>query len=1481
MTTAVPAVVRRWRLVVVAVAAVVAAGATALGSVAANAATGSQVPWWPSWLPSMEANAVGWLVASVLMVASSAVSVWWVQSWYERRRVPVGQRVDVANADGHVDATTVRADQAAFEVARQRYLSRIRDRYRRVELEILTPLTDQGKHPAMLLEEVFVPQHVRADPPPVEVPREVWQRLAKAAQDDAFHLPERVDRDKLEAALRAYHDRPARPVLEVLAEPAGRKVVLLGDPGAGKSTLARYLMLALAGRDVDSAGDRDSQGHDHRQYGVADLSVVSDPAGAVPARLAGVLPLLVELRLYADPEWRSGRSATFLDLIDHLHTTQDVGLPRSVLEPFLDGGGAALVIFDGLDEVFDPRLRAEITAEIEGFAARYARTQVVVTSRMIGYRRETLDAAGFGHWMLQDLDADQIRAFTTGWYSKACPDDSAQAGRLRDRLLAAVDASTAVAELAGNPMLLTILAIIGRRQELPRNRRSVYEHAVTVLVEHWDVNKHLHDERITIDYLDAQDKLELLHLVARHMQDAPAGLAGNHIPGPDLTDRFRAYLQDRFALPADEAIPAARAMLAQFRERNFILARFGSEVYGFVHRAFLEYLAADDLTRRLADLDLSQEDLLAIYRQHWPDPAWTEVLLLLTGMIPDRLAAQAIAGLLEADPHWRLRPSPPRHLLLALQATTEVRKAAALAPHAPALTHALTALLTEIATRENRRDQTLRNAVQRLAPHLVTVFVPTWAAASIYQDWYRRSAHQLAGRPPYTAARVAAMLRNSLVNPDVATLLHDATDPHWPTREAAVQAIAAGFADDAATLPLLRERATTDDYWAVRQAAVRAIAAGFADDAATLPLLRELATTDDDWAVRQAAVRAIAAGFADDAATLPLLRERATTDDDEFVRQAAVRAIAAGFADDAATLPLLRERATTDDDEDVRRVAVQAIAARFADDAATLPLLRELATTDDDEDVRRVAVQAIAARFADDAATLPLLRELATTDDDWAVRQAAVQAIAARFADDPATLSWLREQASTDNDNDNDSGVRRVAVRAIAAGFADDPATLPLLRERATTDDDEFVRQAAVQAIAARFADDPATLPWLRELATTHNHSGVWQVAVQAIAARFADDPATLPWLRELAATDNHRDVRRVAVQAIAARFPDDAATLPWLRELAATDNDAAVRRVAVQAIAARFPDDAATLPLLQQLATTDNHSGVRQVAVQAIAAGFADDPATLPWLRELAATDNHRDVRRVAVQAIAARFADDPATLPLLRQLATTDNHSGVRQAAVRVIAARFADDAATLPLLRELATTDDDEAVRRVAVQAIAAGFADDAATLPLLREATTDDDEAVRRAAVQAIAAHFPDDAATLPLLRQLATTDDDEDMRRAAVQAIAAHFPDDAATLPLLRQLATTDDDEDMRQAAVQAIAAHFPDDAATLPLLREQATTDKDEDVRRLAVQAIAARFPDDAATLPLLRELATTDNHSGVRQAAVRAIKRIEMRRSR
>jgi len=288
--------------------------------------------------------------------------------------------------------------------------------------------------------------------------------------------------------------------------------------------------------------------------------------------------------------------------------------------------------------------------------------------------------------------------------------------------LRAVQDSAAVAELAGNPMLLTILAIIGRRRELPRERRAVYDHAVSVLIEHWDATgKHLHDARVDggMEYLSREDKLELLRLVARRMQDGPASLAGNHLPGPDLCSEFESFLHRRFQLPASRAAPAARGMLDQLRERNFILARFGAGVYGFVHRAFLEYLAADDISARFAAHEISAEEVTQVFADRWNDPAWHEVLVLISGMIPTPFAGAAISRLLSADPASHIQPANiPTHLHLAIRCFGEVRKPGDIAAQGQAISRELISLLETYDA--NKRSYSL----QSLTSSLVSAAVP-------------------------------------------------------------------------------------------------------------------------------------------------------------------------------------------------------------------------------------------------------------------------------------------------------------------------------------------------------------------------------------------------------------------------------------------------------------------------------------------------------------------------------------------------------------------------------------------------------------------------------------------------------------------------------------------------------------------------------------------------------------------------------------
>ena len=148
-------------------------------------------------------------------------------------------------------------------------------------------------------------------------------------------------------------------------------------------------------------------------------------------------------------------------------------------------------------------------------------------------------------------------------------------------------------------MLLTILAVIGRRRELPKERHRVYQHAVEVLTQYWDVNKAVRDSRVAMEVVDEEDKRELLRRVARRMQEGRDGIAGNRLTRPELLAEFDGYLRERYQTPPDQAWLVAKAMLEQFRDRNFILSKFGPGLFGFVHRALLEYCCADEIVYRL------------------------------------------------------------------------------------------------------------------------------------------------------------------------------------------------------------------------------------------------------------------------------------------------------------------------------------------------------------------------------------------------------------------------------------------------------------------------------------------------------------------------------------------------------------------------------------------------------------------------------------------------------------------------------------------------------------------------------------------------------------------------------------------------------------------------------------------------------------------------------------------------------------------
>ncbi|MBM0205407.1 HEAT repeat domain-containing protein [Micromonospora sp. STR1s_5] len=1128
-------------------------------------------------------------------------SFWWQRYRQALRSAP--QRVDITVAD---------------------YLDVVRRQFGPLQLDALIPLNDQDEHPPVRLREVFIGQDVRANPPRAELPRDVWLRLIDSGHVSSADLPAGFDRDLLTRLRQDYQQRPRRSVLAVLAHPSAMRTVLLGDPGAGKSTLARYLALALA-------------------------DAVPPPPELEPLR--GLVPLVVELRIFAS--YASG-GGDFLDLIDHTHATEGFGLPRATTESLLTRG-RTLVVFDGLDEVFDPGERTTISKRIGAFAAKYPRAKVVVTSRVVGYQRAVLDTAGFAHHKLEDLTTEQVGAFVRRWFDTALPDDPAESARLRRRLMAAMAESKAVSELAGNPLLLTILAIIGRRRELPRDRRAVHQHAVTVLVQHWDPNKYLLASRFAegMPTIVEEDKLELLRRVARRMQAAPKGLAGNHIPGADLVEEFEQYLHDDLELPMHQARPGAEQMLEQFRHRNFILSRFGAGVYGFVHRAFLEYLAAEDLVRRFAERKLDESDLLELFAARWSDPAWHEVLRHITGMLSQDFARLVVEHLLELNPDWRRQKHAlPHHIVLALQCLSEVRRLGPLADTSCAVMRALTETLLVASLRQRNYDSDLTLLLENSVPSVLASFGPYWAGREVYRAWFAEHHRSLALQANYSNARALVLATR------IAVLLSN---------------------DDADLSEVLMEQTKSSSMPAVRVAAISGLTSGEDEVPQVSALLRALATGDQTAEVRSAALAGLKRwlGPADANWVRSMVSEEAGVD----IVDTAVSVVAEKWADDENTLPWLQdllERGVA------QRPVAEVLASRWSPDSDVLAWLQAL--VEGSPSTRTDAIKAVGAGWAHVPGVREWLVGLAEKSTNEA-RAAAITAVGSAWRGDHDVVRWLRGRVPLEPDHD----ARHAAVHALGESELA-PGSEADLRRWARSDPSWLVRQTATEALA-KHTMSPELCDWLRTSLATEPDGSVRTILVHLLSQ--ADVPGD--WARSVAATDPDSSVRREAVQAVIGQStePD---LLEWLLAFVRTEPSSYVRTAVVQMIVEAWPERQETLNWLR----TGSDGGLDEaIAIDGLAVRWLHEPWFTERLRAIVAPGNPYAARSNAIRYLGVHWGEEAREL--LLRMVEWDILPSIRSDAFDELAKRMGDSPEELEWMRTRLVEDHSDAVRLAAFTAI----------------------------------------------------------------------------------------------------------------------------------------------------------------------------------
>jgi Sulfatase-modifying factor enzyme 1/NACHT domain len=508
-----------------------------------------------------------------------------------------------------------RRPSADLTRATARYLEYLVDYYRYLDFR---GMGVSDRIPLRLpLLEMYVPLKARMETPQGET----WGRDLRlggraAAKEEIEGMGERLS--------------GPLPVLDLLRKHDG--LILLGDPGAGKTTFLKFLALTLATGQGEAIG------------------------------LGNRLPVLLPLSAYANAlEKGDVPLEKFVGL--YYQSDRGIGLPLdSMLRRSLEQGGV-LLLLDGLDEVRDRWRRHLVVDRVRELYAlhRKAGNKFVLTSRIVGYREVRPEAEGLAECTLVDFEDDDIQEFVGKWtvaLEKAASGGMQvavwEAEREKSELLRAVAVNPGVRSLAANPLLLTILALMKRQGvALPERRVELYKTYVDTLLKHWNLARSLAG-RSGRD-LDVVETTKVLAPLALWMHQESPGVG--LVKEGDLRREVERIYQER---GHDDPANSAWQFLEDVRDHAALLLDKGGRQYGFIHLTFQEYLAAVAIAQKGQQGPGGIADILAAHVEEAP---WHEVALLTIGYLGIVQQWEELAGAV-LEELLRKAPEPAREAVI-------------------------------------------------------------------------------------------------------------------------------------------------------------------------------------------------------------------------------------------------------------------------------------------------------------------------------------------------------------------------------------------------------------------------------------------------------------------------------------------------------------------------------------------------------------------------------------------------------------------------------------------------------------------------------------------------------------------------------------------------------------------------------------------------------------------------------------------------
>jgi hypothetical protein len=404
---------------------------------------------------------------------------------------------------------------------------------------------------------------------------------------------------------------------DVLLELLGKySLYLSGSAGSGKSTFCRWVAWLICNGAMP----------------LKSIEVPNSFEEIFPKPLENLLPLLVPLRefwqhLPSKYDVRPDVLATAL--VNWVRQARLPGLDPLDVRDRLDAGGT-LIILDGIDEV--PRSRDDGTepwsprdallAALRQAVPRWisCNNRILLTSRPYGLDESEVEALGLTIASIDELPQSIRQALVHRWFT-ILADDSEKARGTADEMTEHIQQREGVADLIGNPMLLTAMCILyAEGKRLPHDKYDLYSRIVDNVI----YSRYPND-------LAMMDKVRArLNAIAYGMHTGIDLNSSTEVPQVEITydeiDRLLVkYKEKQYWKEAvsDNTIDTRDQLLS----RTGLLLPRSSRRAGFYHFSFQEFMAAE----RLVDIEYIR--LGRQFRKHARVPEWRNTLALAFGAV--------------------------------------------------------------------------------------------------------------------------------------------------------------------------------------------------------------------------------------------------------------------------------------------------------------------------------------------------------------------------------------------------------------------------------------------------------------------------------------------------------------------------------------------------------------------------------------------------------------------------------------------------------------------------------------------------------------------------------------------------------------------------------------------------------------------------------------------------------------------------------